>query len=116
MTLREAAEILEAEVIVGEQDLDRTFESCGASDLMSDILAFAHAGILLLTGLATTQSVRTAKIIEAEAVVYVRGKRPGRQGIELAEQVGLPILTTRLPMYTACCRLCSRGVTGVGSR
>jgi hypothetical protein len=59
--------------------------------------------------------VQTAEIIEATAVVYVRGKIPDSQGIALAEQVGLTLLTTRLPMYTACCLLCSHGISGVGT-
>lgn len=116
LTLREAARILEAEVLGGEQCLDETFESCAASDLMSDLLAFARPGTLLLTGLATNQTVRTARIIEASGIVYVRSRRPTNEGIALARQVGLPILTTSLSMYAACCRLCGRGIPGVEGR
>ena len=114
MTLREVAKLLEAEVISGEQQLDEEFESAGASDLMSDVLAFGGPGILLLTGLTNTQSVRTAEIIEAKAVVYVRGKRPSKEGIALAIKRKMPILSTRFLMYKACGLLYGRGVRGVG--
>jgi predicted transcriptional regulator len=114
MTLRELADLLEAEVISGEQHLDEEFECVGASDLMSDVLTFGEPGIILLTGLINTQSVRTADIIEAKAIVYVRGKKPDKEGIALAEERGIPILSTGFFMYKACGLLYSREISGVG--
>jgi predicted transcriptional regulator len=116
MKLREAATLLEAEVIFGEELLDEEFEFAGASDLMSDVLAFGRPGILLLTGLANTQSARTAEIIEAKAIVYVRGRRPSQEGIELAEKSKMPVLSTKFLMYKACGLLYSRGIRGIGDR
>lgn len=113
MTLRELADILEAEVISGEQHLDEEFECAGASDLMSDVLAFGVPGVILLTGLANTQSVRTADIIDAKAIVYVRGKKPNKEGIALAQERDIPILTTKFFMYKACGLLYGRKVSGV---
>ncbi len=116
MTLRELADLLEAEVISGEQHLDEEFKCAGASDLMSDVLAFGVPGVILLTGLANTQSVRTADIIEAKAIVYVRGKKPNKEGIALAQERGIPILSTKFFMYKACGLLYSRKVGGVGNQ
>jgi predicted transcriptional regulator len=116
MTLRELANLLEAEVISGEQHLDEEFECAGASDLMSDVLAFGEPGIVLLTGLANAQSIRTADIIEAKAIVYVRGKKPNKEGIALAKKRDIPILSTRFFMYKACGLLYSRKVSGVGNQ
>jgi predicted transcriptional regulator len=116
MTLRDVAELLKAEVIFGKQHLDEEFELAGASDLMSDVLAFSRPGIILLTGLANTQSVRTAEIVEAKAIVYVRGRRPSQEGLELAEKSKMPILSTKFLMYKACGLLYGRGVRGMGDR
>ena len=80
---------------------------------MSDVLAFGKPGILLLTGLSNAQSVRTANIIDAKAVVYVRGKKPDNAGIELAREKGIPLLSTKYMMYTACGLLFSHGLPGV---
>jgi predicted transcriptional regulator len=110
MILKEAVEILEAEVVCGEQYLDYEFECAGASDLMSDVLTFGKPGIVLITGLASIQSVCTAEIIEAKAVIYVRGRKPGEEGVELAQKIGLPILSTAFLMYKACGLLYSRGI------
>lgn len=116
MTLRDVVKLLKAEVIFGKQHLDEEFEFAGASDLMSDVLALGRPGILLLTGLANTQSVRTAEIIEAKAIVYVRGRRPSPEGLELAEKSKMPILSTKLLMYKACGLLYGRGIRGIGDR
>ena len=113
MTLRQLADLLEADVITGEQHLDDAFECVGASDLMSDVLAFGAPGIVLLTGLANAQSIRTADIIGAKAIVYVRGKRPWKEGIDLARSKDIPLLSTMFYMYQACGLLYSRQVGGL---
>jgi predicted transcriptional regulator len=113
MTLREIKEILEAEILCGEDHLNEEVGFAGGSDMMSDVLAFGKPGILLLTGLTNAQSVRTADIIEAKAIVYVRGKRPDKEGIELARQKGIPILSTHFMMYKTCGLLYKKGLPGV---
>ncbi len=113
MTLKELQEILQAEVICGENCLNEEVKFAGASDLMSDVLAFGQPGIVLLTGLSNSQSVRTADIIEAKAIIYVRGKKPDKEGIKIATEKGIPIFSTKLMMYKACGLLYSHGISGV---
>jgi len=113
MTLKEIKEFLQADVIIGVDSLDLEIEFAGGSDLMSDVLAFGKPGILLLTGLSNAQSVRTANIIDAKAVVYVRGKKPDEMGIKEAREKGIPLLSTKYMMYTACGLLFSHGLPGV---
>jgi predicted transcriptional regulator len=113
MTLKEIKELLQAEVIIGDESLDDEISFAGGSDLMSDVLAFGKPGILLLTGLSNAQSVRTANIIDAKAIVYVRGKKPDKMGIEIAREKGIPLLSTKFMMYTACGLLFSHGIPGV---
>jgi predicted transcriptional regulator len=113
MTLKEIMKILEADVLSGEDSLDTEITFAGASDLMSDVLAFGKPGLLLLTGLSNAQSVRTANIIDAKAIVFVRGKKPNKEGIELAKEKGIPIISTKLMMYTTCGILFSHGLKGV---
>jgi predicted transcriptional regulator len=113
MTLKEIKELLKAEVITGEDSLDEEITFAGGSDLMSDVLAFGKPGILLLTGLSNAQSVRTANIIDAKAVVYVRGKRPDEEGVKLAKEHGIPLLSTKFMMYATCGLLFRQGLPGV---
>ncbi len=112
MTLKKIKELLQAEVIIGIDSLDLEIEFAGGSDLMSDVLAFGKPGILLLTGLSNVQSVRTANIIDAKAILYVRGKKPDKMGIEEAIAKGIPLLSTKYMMYTACGLLFSHGLPG----
>lgn len=113
MTLKEIKKLLQAEVIYGIDRLEEEIQWAGGSDLMSDVLAFGKPGILLLTGLTNAQSIRTANIIDAKAIVYVRGKKPDKEGIKLAREKEIPIFSTKYMMYTACGLLFSHGLPGV---
>ena len=113
MTLDEVREILDAEVIAGEDRLARELTmGCGA-DLMSDVLAYGKPGSLLLTGLTNPQVVRTAEMADIVAICFVRGKRPDDDTVRMAHSQGLPLLRTALPMFESCGRLYERGLLGV---
>lgn len=90
MTLREIKELLEAEVLVGQAQLDKEISTAFGADLMSDVLAFAKPGSLLLTGLTNPQVVRTADVLDIAAIVMVQGKKPTPETIRLAEELGIP--------------------------
>ena len=109
MMLEEVRDILKAEVIAGG-DLNEVEirTACGA-DLMSDVLAFTKSGAVLLTGLTNVQVIRTCEMVEIAAVCFVRGKRPPEETVRLAAANGLPLLTTRFPMFEACGRLYGGG-------
>jgi len=113
MTLREVKKILDCSVIVENVDLDTEIEMACGSDLMSDVLAFTKSGALLLTGLANAQSVRTAVIADIKAVIYVRGKMPDREAINLAKESRIPLLNTKLYMFEACGKLYTHGLIGI---
>jgi len=87
--------------------------ACGA-DLMSDVLAFTHAGTLLLTGLTNPQVVRTAEMAGINAIVFVRGKVPPAETIALAKEKDIPLMATRYTMYETCGRLYEAGLPGCG--
>ena len=112
MTLREIKEILQAEVLAGEEFLDREPSSACGSDLLSDVLAFTKENSVLLTGLTNSQVIRTAEMSDIIGVIFVRGKKPDNYTIELATIKKIPPLTTRLPMYESCGRLYLRGLKG----
>ncbi len=111
MTLRKIEKLLEARTLAGTRKLDEIdVEKAGAADLMSDVLAYSHPGTLLLTGLASAQSLSTADIAEMTAIVYVRGKHPDPEIISKAEERGIPLLSTRLGMFECCGRLYQEGI------
>ena len=112
MTLEEVRRILEAEILLGS-DLGSTNvrSGCGA-DLMSDVLTFAKTGALLLTGMTNAQVIRTGEMADIVGVCFVRGKRPAEEVVKMAAEVGLPLMTTQLPMFESCGRLYARGLRG----
>ena len=112
MKLEAVQRILNCQVITGDDKLgEEVGVGCGA-DLMSDVLAFIKPNALLLTGLTNVQAVRTAEIAEVKAIVYVRGKLPDKDAIDLAKAKGIVLLCTSLPMYESCGRLHEHGLPG----
>ncbi len=114
MDLQTVVNLLEAEVISQRANLALVVKTGGAADLMSDVLAFLTPDSVLLTGLVNPQVVRTAEMAGVSAVVFVRGKRPPDETIQLANEVGLPLLATRYTMFDACGRLFHDGLEGPG--
>lgn len=113
MKLYEIVEILNASVLTGSEHLHRDILNCGASDLMSEVLYSLSKNSLLLTGLTSVQTIRTALIAEIAAVVFVRGKTPNMDIVEMARNEGLPLLSTDLPLFVACGKLHGRGMRGL---
>jgi len=110
--LQKIAETLDAEVILGNEDLDKEIKMVCGADLMSDVLAFTKSESLLLTGLTNPQAIRTAEMADVVAICFVRGKKPDSATIELAKEKKMPLLSTRFPMYESCGRLYEQGMPG----
>ena len=110
MRLAEIARLLDCSVISGDDLLGVDVRSCFAADLMSDVLAFSHSGALLVTGLASIQSVHAADVAEFKGILYVHDKRPEPSVVAMARQKGLPLLTTERFMFEACGVLFSHGL------
>lgn len=113
MKLYEIRDILQCEVLAGEDDLLVDIFQVVASDGMSEILAFAKSKELMITGLTNIQSIRTADIAGVSAVIYCRGKRPDKKVVEFAKQKRIPVFATKMVMFDICGILYNRGLKGV---
>ena len=91
-----------------KQDID--IQYCGAADLMSDVLSLMKPGSLLITGLVNLQSIRTAEMADLAAIIYVRGKIPGPDAIDLANELGIPLIASRYGMFKLCGLLYKAGL------
>ncbi len=112
MTLAEIKNILDADVIVGEDLLSMEVEAGFAADLMSDVLAFAKEGSILLTGLTNPLVIRTAETLDLRAIIFVRGKRPSVDAVKLAREKNIALLGTRYILFESCGRLFTAGMRG----
>jgi predicted transcriptional regulator len=108
--LGEIVGIVGGSVLTKQGKLDLEIASCGASDLMSDVLSFMRPGSLLITGLVHSQSVRTAEMADLAGIVFARGKTPGPDVIALADELVIPLIASPYGMYEICGRLYKAGL------
>jgi len=113
MTLKEIKDILSAEVISGDHDLEKEIKYCFAADLLSDVLALGRgSGVLtlLITGITHPQVIYASNIFDLGAIIFVRGKRPPEATLQLAIENQIPLLATPYIMFETCGRLYQHGL------
>ncbi|PKN80963.1 MAG: transcriptional regulator [Candidatus Cloacimonetes bacterium HGW-Cloacimonetes-1] len=110
MTLNEIITLLEGEVLTPSPDLDAQIPCAFASDLISDILMCTKEPTLLLTGLTNTQVIRLSDMIDLSGIVFVRGKKPSQELIEMAEERNLLLMMTKMTMYRSSGLLYNAGL------
>lgn len=112
MKIQKIMELLDARVLCGEENLNGEVHSACGCDMMSDVLAFVKDQAVLLTGLCNPQVVRTAMMMDMRCIVFVRGKVPTKEVIDLARDAGIVVLATDMRMYVACGTLYVQGLHG----
>ncbi len=116
MTVAEAVKALDGTFFSGEELSDLDVRSACGADLMSDVMAFVKDRVLLLTGLANPQVIRTAELLDIRVIVFVRGKHPAADMVDMAHDAGIILAGTRLPMFLACGKLYEAGLREGGTR
>jgi hypothetical protein len=116
MTVDEAVKLLDGQFFSGEAKAGLEVASACGADLMSDVMAFVKDRVLLLTGLVNPQVIRTAELLDIHAIIFVRGKAPSRDMVEMAEESGIILGGTKLPMFIACGKLYEAGLKTGGTR
>ena len=112
MTIREVAEIVEGKILTGGDRMEEPVDTACGSDLMSDVLAFVKEKTVLITGLINPHVVRTAEMLDITCIVFSRGKIPGDEILEMADDIGITVISSPLTTYTACGELYIHGLPG----
>jgi predicted transcriptional regulator len=112
MTIRQIRDLLDAQVLTGEDILDTELKTACGSDLMSDVLAFVKDQTVLLTGLTNPHVIRTAEMLDVTCIVFARGKQPTKDMLEMAQDKGIAMLATRHTLYVTCGKLYAAGLPG----
>lgn len=121
MKINELVELLDAKVLSNADiDFEKEYQYAFGSDLMSDALmllrtapdTFFEKGVLL-TGLVTAQSIRTAEMLDFTVVILVRGKIPNQNVIEAAKESNILVIGTKDSMFTASGKMYQAGFRGV---
>lgn len=110
MKISEISSLLSANVLCCEDLIEQEVHSACGSDMMSDVLAFVKNQAVLLTGLVNPQVIRTAEMMDMHCIVFVRGKEPSPEMIELAKECEIVVMCSKMRMFEACGKLYSRGL------
>lgn len=113
MKLKEVVELLDAKVITGADHLEDEVYFGFASDLLSDVLTVDSENLLLITGMANLQAIRTADMAEVTCVAFVRDKKMTPEMVELASENGLVTIESAHSMFLAIAVLHDAGLKSV---
>ena len=110
MNLIEIIELVDGTILTMDANLNINIHGGYGADLMSDVLAASQPDAVLLTGLTNPQVVRTAQMADFCAIIFVRGKQPQQETLEIADQENMPLITSPLGMFELCGRLHKAGL------
>ncbi|MDR1390088.1 MAG: hypothetical protein LBJ31_08960 [Treponema sp.] len=116
MTVNEAIGVLEGELFCGKEKGGLEVASACGADLMSDVMAFVKDRVLLLTGLVNPQVIRTAELLDIKCIIFVRGKTPSMDMVDMAIESDIILGGTKLPMFLSCGKLYEAGLKAGGTR
>jgi serine kinase of HPr protein (carbohydrate metabolism regulator) len=81
---------------------------------MSDVLTInTSKRIMLITGLANLQTIRTCEMSEIKVILFVRGKNVSEEMLELAQENEMVLIETPLSMYRTSGILFNLGLSPV---
>ncbi len=111
MKISEIAKLINGEVLTPVENIQQKDIRCAfAADLISDILMCTKEPTLLLTGLTNPQIIRLSDMIDLEGIVFVRGKRPPKEIVEMAKERNLPLIVTPYTMFKTSGILYNNGI------
>jgi len=113
MEIKKIVEILNAKIVGCKEIEDINVEYGFSSDLMSDVLTLREDNILLITGLANIQSIRTAELSDIKAIVLVRNKKPNEAMIQMAKESNIALILCNYSMFKTSGLLFQEGLTPI---
>jgi hypothetical protein len=102
-------ELLDGTLLSGSFPQEEIQSACG-SDMMSDVLAYPKEHMVLLTGLINQHVVRTCEMLDVLMIVFVRGKNPPQDVLDMANELGIAVARTPHTLYESCGRLYRNGL------
>lgn len=108
MKVQELAERLELKPAT--KMFDRDVTGVYISDMVSDVIANAKAGDLLVTAQAHSNVIAAANLIDACAIVITQGKALGDDVVKMAEKAEIAVFTTALNRWQMATKLYEAGV------
>jgi hypothetical protein len=110
MKIADIIELTGSKIVCGEEKSGIELGFAFSSDLLSDVLTINKTGILLITGVANLQTIRTAEMAEVACIMLVRNKKANREMIELAKDNGLVLIECPGSMFGTSGKLYQAGI------
>jgi len=91
--------LTEGRIVAGNSDADVNIERAFSSDLMSDVLTLDDHQIVLITGLANLQLIRTVEMADVPVVLLCRNKNATPEMIQLSNEIGIVLIETPFSIF-----------------
>ncbi|TYB30935.1 MAG: transcriptional regulator [Candidatus Mcinerneyibacterium aminivorans] len=111
MKVKEVVELIDGEVLLGDEKLNVEVPAAYSADLLSDVLALTEEDTLLITGTVSLQVIRVAEILGIIGIIFVRGKKPQDNVIQVAQKrLDIPLIVTKKTMFETSGLLYQKGI------
>ncbi len=108
MRLKELGDKLELKGVT--QVFERDVTGVYISDMVSDVIANAKAGDLLVTVQLHSNVIAAANLVDICGIVATQGKLPSDDVVRMAEKAKITIFTTELSRWQMATKLYEAGV------
>jgi hypothetical protein len=113
MTVKEIAGLIDGKVICCEDRQSIPVEYAFASDLMSDVLTIEKENMILITGLANLQTIRTSEMSDISCIIFARDKRIGEEMVTLAEENNMVLVESPHSVFYISGELYKAGIKSI---
>jgi predicted transcriptional regulator len=110
MNIKEISERIDGRVRCCEDRLLTSIEYAFASDLMSDVLTIEKENLVLITGLANLQAVRTSEMSDINCIIFARDKKVSSDIISLATENNMVIIESPYSVFRIAGELYKAGI------
>lgn len=108
MKLSDICQKLELKCV--SQMVEKEITGVYISDMVSDVIANAKAGNLLVTIQIHSNVVAAANLVDISSILVTQGKLPTDDVIKMADKASIPILSTELNRWQVTTKLYEAGV------
>ncbi len=113
MKIREIAQLVNGTIVCGKESVEEELTIAFTADLMSDVLTVKIDNLLLITGLANVQTIRTAEMSDIKCLLFTRNKNVTSEMIEIAEDNDMVIIKTSYSSFRTSGILYNNGIKPV---
>jgi hypothetical protein len=89
---------------------DKEVEGVYISDMVSDIITGAKANSILVTLQTHKSLIAAANLVDVAAIVFVRGKKPAGDVVELASKAAIGLFVADVDTWSFALKLSEAGI------